>query len=94
MQYKFKVDYHPSGRRTLKIRAQEESTFTDCAYPLFSNADIGSFYRAVAAILHRYHAQGDSVDYEDTHLDMSPKKCELRARRKSRRPFSYQLDAR
>lgn len=71
MQISFKVDYHPSGRRTLKKRNQGEAMYSDCAGPLLTNSDAGAFYRAVAAVLHKHHTAGDHVEYEDTHLDMT-----------------------
>lgn len=76
MQIQFKVDYHTTGRRTLKKRIQNEMTFSDCAGPLLANSDAGSFYRAVAAVLHKHHTAGDTVDYEDTHLDMTGRTTE------------------
>jgi hypothetical protein len=71
MQISFKVDYHPTGRRTLKKRGQDDTLYSDCAGPLLSNSDAGSFYRAVAAVLHKHHTAGDEVEYEDTYLDMT-----------------------
>lgn len=71
MQIQLKVDYHPTGRRTLKKRTHDQVTFSDCSGPLLSNADAGSFYRAVAAVLYKHHTTGDTVEYEDTHLDMT-----------------------
>jgi hypothetical protein len=71
MQISFKVDHHPSGRRTLKKRSQNEMMYSDCAGPLHSNSDAGAFYRAVAAVLYKHHIAGDQVEYEDTHLDMT-----------------------
>ncbi|GGZ00618.1 hypothetical protein ACFFTM_09570 [Pseudoduganella plicata] len=76
MQIQLKVDYHPSGRRTLKKRTQNEMMFTDCSGPLLSNSDVGSFYRAVAAVLYKHHTAGDTVEYDDTHLDMTRKAAE------------------
>jgi hypothetical protein len=71
MQVTMKVDYHNgTGRRTLKIRTQNEMMFSDCKGALFSNDDDGLFYRAVAALLHKHHVAGDIVDYIDTNLDL------------------------
>jgi hypothetical protein len=72
MQVSFKVDYHTgTGRRTLKMRTQNEMTYRDCKGPLFANDDDGLFYRAVAKLLHEHHAAGNVVDYTDTNLDMT-----------------------
>jgi hypothetical protein len=71
MQVTFKVDYHNgTGRRTLKIRTQNEMTFRDCDGALRGNDDDGLFYRAVAALLHEHHVAGNIVDYIDTKLDI------------------------
>lgn len=70
MQISFVVDYHPTGRRTLKMRSQNEMLYRDCKGDLLGNDDAGQFYRAVAALLHKHHVAGDEVDYVDTKLDL------------------------
>ena len=43
-----RVDWHPSGNRTLKERVGTTGLFKDCKGPLFANSDATEFYRAVA----------------------------------------------
>lgn len=68
MQIEFKVDHHPSGRFTLKMREQNSMTFSDCKGQLFGNADAGAFYKAVAQKLYEHHSKGDEIVYHDTNL--------------------------
>lgn len=58
------VDYHPSGRRTLKEGGR--GMFRDLPGPLQANLDAGSFYRAVAVEIAARHTRGQQVIYRDT----------------------------
>ncbi|WP_243375460.1 hypothetical protein [Geotalea sp. SG265] len=63
-----KVDYHESGRRTLKERAEGEIVWTDVKTDgLLGNTDSASFYRSVATRLANFAATGVLVvRYIDT----------------------------
>ena len=65
MEIDLKVSKHPSGRLTLTKREQTEMLPSDCDGDLFSNSDAGSFYRAVARMVHILHREGHNVQYED-----------------------------
>jgi hypothetical protein len=70
MEVRFRVDYHAgTGRRTLKMKTGDDTTYRDCHGSLLSNDDAGAFYRAVAKLLYESHTNGDVVDYQDTNLD-------------------------
>lgn len=62
----YRVDYHPSGKRTLKWRKEGEQMFTDCQGDLFANNDQASFYRAVAKVLGDGGNKGETFTYRDT----------------------------
>jgi hypothetical protein len=59
-----RVDFHPSGRRTLKSR-NGRGVFADLGGDLFGNDDAASFYRAVAGELARRASQSEPFDYVD-----------------------------
>ena len=64
------VDYHPSGRLTLKERNVGETIWTDVtAELLHGNSDAASFYQQVASRLAN-HAQTNVTvsSYKDTRL--------------------------
>lgn len=65
MQIELKVHRAPTGRYTLMMRKQNEMQYSDCVGELRSNADTGSFYKAVALTLHTLHINGDEVNYRD-----------------------------
>ncbi|HAS6685751.1 TPA: hypothetical protein I7272_25045 [Vibrio parahaemolyticus] len=60
-----KVSHHPSGNRTL-TESEDGSIPVDCQGDLFTNSDIGSFYRAVAQKIADLNAEGHLVAYQDT----------------------------
>ncbi len=64
-----KVDYHPSGRRTLKEKLAGQSMYKDLRGPLFANTDKAQFYRAVANEIAERQAAGQHVTFKDTALD-------------------------
>jgi hypothetical protein len=59
-----KVDFHPSGRYTLKAREGAQDAFTDLKGQLSRNRDKGEFYRAVAREIAR--RAGKRIAYSDT----------------------------
>ncbi len=62
------VDYHPSGRRTLKER-EGSGRYRDLAGDLFGNENPASFYRAVAQLLAERQQAGQHVIFRDTKSD-------------------------
>ena len=58
------VDYHASGRRTLKFQTSNNMP-TDFSGLLFANPDAVSFYRAVAQKITELSQQGLIVNYQD-----------------------------
>ena len=64
------VDWHPSGRRTLKEREAGRGMYRDLAGSLFANFDAGIFYRAVADEIASRHMAGQTVIYRDTSPDL------------------------
>lgn len=73
MKTELKVDQHASGRLTLKRRNPNEKAFIDYPPgPLFGNADLGIFYRAVAQEIADLTEQGYVISYIDTQLGLRP----------------------
>lgn len=60
-----KVVYHPSGRYTLMKKNEGDARWRDCRGDLLANLNAGTFYRAVAQLLHELHQQGSKVAYQD-----------------------------
>jgi hypothetical protein len=71
MKVELKVDYHPSGNRTLKQRNEGQTMWVDLQEPkgLLANSDKGVFYRQVAKHLGDLAAVGHEVSYSDTAAD-------------------------
>jgi hypothetical protein len=63
------VDWHPSGRRTLKEREAGTHMYRDLKGPLFANLDTAAFYRAVAMEIASRQLAGQHVTYIDTSAD-------------------------
>jgi hypothetical protein len=60
-----KVDWHPSGRRTLKEREDGDRMYHD----LFSVLDAGEFYRKVVLEVATRLVEHQHVTFHDTHAD-------------------------
>lgn len=60
-----KVSHHPSENRTLTMSI-DGSIPVDCQGDLFTNSDIGTFYRAVAKKIADLQAENNEVTYQDT----------------------------
>lgn len=78
MQIELKVEYHLSGRFTLKRRDQNDMSFKD--FPvgglLFGNDNAAKFYRAVAQEIANLAREGHEVEYRDVQsLDDFPTKA-------------------
>ena len=62
------VDFHPSGRYTLK--EGKAGKYSDCKeIGLWGSEDKSEFYRAVALRLASYAASGIEFVYKDTNYD-------------------------
>ena len=72
-----KVDYHPSGNRTLKKRVSGQDMYKDCAPDsgLFANNDVGAFYRAVCSEVIRHLEDGSRVVLRDTKIGDGRRAC-------------------
>lgn len=70
-EIELKVDWHPSGNRTLKQRNQGDSMWEDVQTPrgLLANDNDGIFYRQVAKHLSSLSARGIQFHYDDTQAD-------------------------
>ena len=64
-----KVDWHPSGRYTLKRRPSGQNLYQDCVEDpkLFGNTGDGEFYRAVCGEIRKHLEAGSRVAFRDCH---------------------------
>ncbi|WP_223508566.1 hypothetical protein [Pseudomonas sp. BF-RE-29] len=68
MKIELKVDWHPSGRRTLKERSEGARMWKDCLSPagLFANQDPQDFYAKVQQYIDTLLANNALVEFNDS----------------------------
>lgn len=68
MNIELKVDWHPSGNRTLKERGEGKGMWKDCMSPsgLLANSDPLDFYKRVQQYIDTLLDQNVAIDFNDT----------------------------
>jgi hypothetical protein len=65
MHIDFEVRIQSGGIHTLSQREPAKSLGVDCGGDLAGNSNAAAFYKAVAAILAKTHADGNTFTYHD-----------------------------
>lgn len=68
MSIELKVDWHPSGNRTLKERGEGKGMWKDCMSPpgLLANSDPQDFYKRVQQYIDTLLGNNVAIDFIDT----------------------------